>query len=656
MARLWRSKADGGGAALTRGAERMDLTVKILGDNSRLRATIAQTQRMVIGFGTALKAVLAGSAIQGALQLIASPFTKFKEALDLGGEVADLKQQTGQTRTALLQMRNHFRDSGVGIERLRPSINLLQKALAGMNEDGEPTAKIFGQLGLEVNKLRGMAAPEQFAAIGEALQKIKNPADRTAAAMKLFGKSGGEMLGALNDPAGFTKPLTAAQALLAKNAELMDEVGDAMGRIAENGKGLFIGLAAGLAPALKPLLEAMEQIDFSAIGQRLGNAMAVGLEIFRSGQATEVVVLALKIAAQEFANFYVRIWRGLGAVIASLLANVFRGAVETLAAVTKPEFWQGVGNALAGGALKLEAGVRAASAYLQAAGAWFAAKMAASPGSLQQGLMGVLSFFNTWWVKALINPVGFLAERLAKLAMGFGDTLRQALKGSFSDAAKTAAGLAALANPATLIAKIAGQFSQGMAGQAAGGSAGADFQTLLREKMISSGAAGMNAKADGILGQNGANLSGLLAPGMNRMRDAFGGVGAAFQSGFGGEGIFDSSGDREKLGGIFGDIQARLAAATPGDEKAAEFGSASKSALASATGEKKPGSSGGVITSSLARIGGGGFAAGGTAGIWRSMDSHLKKIVTNTAAKPMYSGPLQMSGKGGSGLSISSPA
>src|SRR5688500_17245854 len=110
------------------------LTVKINGDNSGLKNSINGAQRLVVGFGTILKGVLASRAISAAINSIGSPFAKLGQVFDKGGALSDVAVQTGQTTEAVLQMEEAFKKGGVAVERLRPMVNLLQKALAGVNE------------------------------------------------------------------------------------------------------------------------------------------------------------------------------------------------------------------------------------------------------------------------------------------------------------------------------------------------------------------------------------------------------------------------------------------------------------------------------------------------------------------------------------------
>lgn len=326
------------------------LTVKINGDNSGLKNAVNGAQKVVIGFGTILKGVLASRAISAAINAIGSPFERMQKVFDKGGQLADVSARTGQTAEAIYQMSAAFEDGGSSADKVGPAINRLQKALAGVNEDGEPTNKTFEKLGLSIDALKGMSAPEQFAAIAKRLNEIQDPAEKAATAMGIWGKSGAELLSVFADPDAFSAPLKNYQALLAKNAGLFDNVGDTMARVRDQATGLWVGIGDKLAPVILPILERLEQFDFAEMGQRIGEVASFIVQAFADGKVTEIIGGVVTLGFQRAMNFITGAFGGLVKGLVEYIIQGFGLAVKVLQIAGKAEFWAGLLNALVGAA------------------------------------------------------------------------------------------------------------------------------------------------------------------------------------------------------------------------------------------------------------------------------------------------------------------
>jgi len=228
--------------------------------------------------GSASAATAGVAAVAAAGTAAAAVFARgVKAAADYGDELSDLSARTGAPIKDLVVLRQALDNAGVGAASAGPMVNLLQRALAGVNDEGQPTAKIFEQLGLSIKDLSSMSPLEALKQISAALQKIENPAQRTAAAMKMFGRSGGEMLPVLLDSAAFSKAEQQTGRLgqiMQDNAEKLAVFSDAMNSTGTKSMQFFAGAAAELAPVLKQIGEAIDTIDLSSLGAQAGGAVA----------------------------------------------------------------------------------------------------------------------------------------------------------------------------------------------------------------------------------------------------------------------------------------------------------------------------------------------------------------------------------------------
>lgn len=320
---------------------------------SALMAAFAPLAPVAVGLGAALVGVGASAAVIG---------VGLKKAFDVGGELSDLSARTGAAVGDLAILQQAFTNAGIGADAVGPAINKMQKALSGVNEEGEPTNKTFEQLGLNIEEIKGMSATQQFDAIGKSIAALSTPAERSAAAMGLFGKSGGQMLalfsdaGALGDAA---KDVGNQAALLEKNAALFDKISDILGTTGTKLQGFFVGMGDQLAPIIEPLVDLFRNTDFSGFGQQLGQSLAIAFQSITDGSIWKLAGDGLMVAIGESINY---LWKGLSASMSGageLLIQGFKNAATYFQVLTTPGFWEGMAKSLFGiaaqfGALLLE--------------------------------------------------------------------------------------------------------------------------------------------------------------------------------------------------------------------------------------------------------------------------------------------------------------
>ncbi|MFZ4483354.1 MAG: hypothetical protein ACOYOL_05160 [Chthoniobacterales bacterium] len=288
------------------------------GVRAKIEKEMGPLQRMNIGGGLAK-----GMAILGGVTLAAGAalFAGTKAAINMGDQLSDLSDRTGISAGKLMVMGQAFKDSGMAIEAVGPAVNRLQKAIAGVNEDGEATAGIFGQLGLNMEELNAMSPDAQFRAVGAAISGIADPSQRAAAAMKIFGKSGGELMALFNDADAFSSAAQAVgdqAAIMDRNAALFNDVSRKLELAGLKMQGFFVGVADQVLPVLQPLLDWFASQDLAAQGQAFGRNLAAGIQMIVDGTLLGAFGDGLLIAGAGFVNM---ITSGINSVI-GLLANI----------------------------------------------------------------------------------------------------------------------------------------------------------------------------------------------------------------------------------------------------------------------------------------------------------------------------------------------
>ena len=258
-------------------------------------------------------------AIKAAISAITGTLDTFKDALDLGGEMKDLSERTGETAGNLLTLGRAFDNTGVGADKVGSSINKLQKFMDDAAQGSEKNNTVLARLGLTMEDMQGKTPTEQMAMLAEKLNGVSDNGEKSALAMSIFGKAGGQLLPLLAD---FSGELKTAQDQLGNMPGVMDRSAGAFDNISDNinvAKGKFMEFAAGLLEKLAPALELatnlITRFDAAGAGMKLGeiitgasNAMGgftdalSAIKLGEFGLAFEIAFESIKLQAADSIN------------------------------------------------------------------------------------------------------------------------------------------------------------------------------------------------------------------------------------------------------------------------------------------------------------------------------------------------------------------
>jgi hypothetical protein len=286
--------------------------------------SVAKTASSVkTSFGSMVKAgaalAVGFGAIKVAANAIAGTFGTFKDALDLGGTMADLSARTGETAGNLMLLRRAFDNSGVGAEKVGTSINKLQKFMDDAAQGSEKNNTVLARLGLTMADMAGKTPTEQMGMLADKLNGVTDNGERSALAMSVFGKAGGQLLPLLAD---FSGGMQTAQDQLGSMPGVLDRSSGAFDNISDNitvAKGKFLEFAAGLLESLAPALELattlITRFDAAGAGMKLGeiitgasNAMGgftdalSAIKLGEFGLAFKIAFESIKLQAADSIN------------------------------------------------------------------------------------------------------------------------------------------------------------------------------------------------------------------------------------------------------------------------------------------------------------------------------------------------------------------
>jgi hypothetical protein len=321
----------------------VNLAARMTLDASGFIGPLAGAQNAISG---AVKQI---AALAGVALSIAAVFRGVKESLNMGGALLDLKNQTGAPIADLVVLRQVLKDASVGAESAGQILNLMQRSLAGVNEEGQPTVEMFTRLGFAAEKLEGqlsmaelkaMSPIDQIRAIGAAIADLKNPAEQTDAAMAIFGRSGGKLLSVFNDPTAFDvviKSFGKMPDLLAKTSQSFADIDHAISRVKTKMRGFWAGFTAELSPQLSEVSAALDSIDFTSLGEKIGSALATGMQMIKDGTFGQALILTFQIAVGEYLNLMiaankslssVNFWSGISKAIIAAFAGIGSALIQ----------------------------------------------------------------------------------------------------------------------------------------------------------------------------------------------------------------------------------------------------------------------------------------------------------------------------------------
>jgi len=222
-----------------------------------------------------------------------------RKTLDQVDALGDMSAQTGIAVADLMKMQRAYEDGGRAANMAGADIAKMQKNLVTAANGGNDP---FAQLGLSAKELLTINPASQFSKIGAAIMAIENPAQRTAAAMEIFGKGGRGLLTVFEGLPAAERSLGRMPELAQRFAGAMGEANDLIGHLPVKSDQFFLGFTAGIIGELLPGLQKIDEYDFTTLGENLGNALATAFQGITDGTIWEIFKLNAEKAVINIAN------------------------------------------------------------------------------------------------------------------------------------------------------------------------------------------------------------------------------------------------------------------------------------------------------------------------------------------------------------------
>jgi len=194
------------------------------------------------------------------------------KAVDMGSTIKDMADRFGLSYLAVQQLGYAADLSGSSLDSMINGIKKMQQGL-GNGTLTDDLAKI----GVTLEQIKGLAPDKQFMVIAEAIGRISDPSQRTAVAMKIFGKAGTDLIPMLSGGKDGVNALVAefdrlGIAMSDEAVAQADKLGDEIDNLTKRFGAMATQIGVSLIPVVEALMKRLETaaphvVDFIGHGE-----------------------------------------------------------------------------------------------------------------------------------------------------------------------------------------------------------------------------------------------------------------------------------------------------------------------------------------------------------------------------------------------------
>lgn len=251
------------------------LFIELAADTARLQGDLGKAVGMVEKtagkFKTAFR--FAGGGLLGAAFATAA-----KQAIDFGDSINKAAIKSGIGNKAMSELAYAAKLADIDIASLSTGLKKMQVSLSEAGTGAKAPTAALAALGLTIADVQKRKPEAQFELLAQRISDLKDPADRTRAAVELFGKAGADLLPLFEQgAAGIAKARAEAEKLGLSfgddQIKKLSAADDSIKRLDASWKGFATTLTAGVAPALSRILDALSGIDSRSSDSKMNESI-----------------------------------------------------------------------------------------------------------------------------------------------------------------------------------------------------------------------------------------------------------------------------------------------------------------------------------------------------------------------------------------------
>lgn len=303
----------------------------------KVNSQIGKLGASVASAGTKMAGIGAG--------IVAPIFASAQAFASVGSTLNDMSKRTGVAAESLSVLQFAAEQTGTDMAGVETAVKKMQKAIFSAANGGKEASKALEMVGLTASDLAGLTADQQMGKIADGLMAIRDPGERAAIAMQIFGKAGTSILpmleGGSNGMAQFAAEAKRLGLVMdTETAAKADSLGDAIDALTASTKMAFIQIGGAVAPALTSMAQGLAA-SAASVGQFIRDNGALVMVALQSGAALAAAGLGV-IAIGKAMTF-------ASSAIGGMLTAA-KAAVAVFAAVASPVGLIVAGIAAMGGA------------------------------------------------------------------------------------------------------------------------------------------------------------------------------------------------------------------------------------------------------------------------------------------------------------------
>lgn len=319
--------------------------------------TLASVRKQLTTFGQSVRSL--GLSSLGLGTAIGAPMAASVASFaSSGAAIDDMANRTGIGSDALQELSYAAGQSATDIDSLEKGLLKMQRVMVEAGEGSQTARDALQKLGLSTADLAGLTGDMQFERIAGQIASISDPAQRTAAAIGIFGKSGAQLLPLMNEgSAGIARMREEAQRLglvmdkdAIANAAVLDDgihrLTMTLGAFKNAIGAAIVGPAIQFTDWMTTTVGAVNRWVMANRGLVVGVGM-VGIALAATGAALIGVGTAIQILGFSVGGLATA-WAAFGTVLTTIAGSPLLLVLAGMAAITAavPALREGVMGAL----------------------------------------------------------------------------------------------------------------------------------------------------------------------------------------------------------------------------------------------------------------------------------------------------------------------
>tara|TARA_R110000824_G_scaffold48699_1_gene137276 strand:+ start:2447 stop:3748 length:1302 start_codon:yes stop_codon:yes gene_type:complete len=205
------------------------------------------------GMAKMVPVAAAAAAAIAAVNIVAA---KVGEAFVRLDETAKKARSMGMAAQDLMELQHAAKLAGLDADKFNTTMQKLQKGVGEAAAGVGMAGGAFERMGINLDDIIGMSLDEQFHVVAESISTIQNPAERSAAAIQIFGRSGMDLIAMMEGGSGAIKAqqedLKRLQGeLSAFDLKKVEDSNDAWTNFGTAMEGIWNQLAVAVAPLME---------------------------------------------------------------------------------------------------------------------------------------------------------------------------------------------------------------------------------------------------------------------------------------------------------------------------------------------------------------------------------------------------------------------